>query len=179
MNAIGERTLSIIPNQENIMGINSFNPIVNERSKVLILGSMPGKDSLNKKEYYGNKRNMFWNLMFGILKAGQTENYEEKKMMLLNNNIALWDVLASCDRVGSQDKNIKNAAVNDFGAFYRKYSNISVVFFNGKNAYKYYQKLVGFNNKRIFKSLPSTSPLNTRYKFNKKKEKWAMIKDYL
>ena len=160
------------------MRINSFNPVVNERSKVLILGTMPGKDSLKKKEYYGNKRNMFWHLMFEILKVEQTESYEEKKMILLNNNIALWDVLESCDRVGSQDKNIKNAAVNDFEAFYNKYPNISSVFFNGKTACKYYQNVVGFNDKKTF-NLPSTSPLNTWYTSEEKKEKWAMIKAFL
>ncbi|MCH8317784.1 MAG: DNA-deoxyinosine glycosylase, partial [Bacteroidetes bacterium] len=143
------------------MRINSFSPIIDERSKVLILGTMPGKDSLRKKEYYGNKRNMFWNLMFEILKVEQTENYKEKKIMLLNNGITLWDVLESCDRVGSQDKNIKNAIVNDFEAFYRKYPGISAVFFNGKTAYKYYQDVVGFNDKKTFNDLPSTSPLNT------------------
>ena len=119
---------------------------------------------------------MFWNLMFAILKAGQTRSYEEKKMMLLKNNIALWDVLESCDRVGSQDKNIKNAVVNNFEAFYSKYPNISAVFFNGKTAYKYYQNVIGFNGKKGFSDLPSTSPLNTWYTFDEKMEKWAMIK---
>jgi len=117
--------------------------------------------------------------MFAILKAGQTESYEEKKMMLLKNNIALWDVLESCDRVGSQDKNIKNAVVNNFEAFYRKYPYISAIFFNGKTAYKYYQNVIGFNGKKGFSDLPSTSPLNTWYTFDEKMEKWAMIKGYL
>jgi hypoxanthine-DNA glycosylase len=68
-----------------------FPPIANERAKVLILGSMPGEESLRKNEYYANPKNIFWKIMAGLFKFGQDASYEERKRILKKNRIALWD----------------------------------------------------------------------------------------
>ena len=79
----------------------SFEPIASPNATILILGTMPGIKSLELGQYYGHKQNNFWKLVFTIFKEDITDDYEAKKEILLKNNIALWDVLKYCDRVGS------------------------------------------------------------------------------
>ncbi|HEU0126064.1 MAG TPA: DNA-deoxyinosine glycosylase, partial [Flavobacterium sp.] len=95
----------------------SFAPISSKKSKVLILGTMPGIKSLELNQYYGHAQNNFWKFMFLILKEEFSYDYETRKNLLLQNNIALWDVLQFCDRVGSLDSAIKNEIANDFENF--------------------------------------------------------------
>mgnify|MGYP001601729127 FL=1 len=94
--------------------VEGFEPIIDENCEILILGTMPGAESLIKQEYYAFERNQFWRIIFSIFGKEIADNYESKKVVLLNNNIAIWDVLASCDRENSSDSNIRNAVVNDF-----------------------------------------------------------------
>lgn len=107
----------------------AFPPLVNQNSKILILGTMPGEKSLELQEYYGNKGNRFWKLLFTLFNRPLPKEYIEKKQLLEENNIALWDVLAYCERTGSLDSNIKNEKANDFESFYKQYPNIKHVFF--------------------------------------------------
>lgn len=88
-----------------------FQPIYNENSKILLLGSFPSEKSRQEGFYYGNKRNRFWKLLSILLHTDMPESIEEKIMLLLNNNIALWDVIYSCDIRGSSDSSIKNVSV--------------------------------------------------------------------
>ncbi|WDV47183.1 DNA-deoxyinosine glycosylase [Clostridiaceae bacterium M8S5] len=153
--------------------ITSFKPIVGNNCKILILGSMPSIESLRRQEYYAFKRNQFWKIMFELLGKSISNSYETKKQLLLDNNIALWDVLKSCDREGSLDSNIKNEVVNDFSNFFKQYPSIEYVLFNGTKAESSFKKHVGFNT---FKSLryhrlPSTSPANT-VKYDEKFKVW-------
>ncbi|MBU3206980.1 DNA-deoxyinosine glycosylase [Clostridium algidicarnis] len=95
--------------------IEGFDPIIDKNCEILILGTMPGKVSFKKQEYYALKRNQFWKVIFSIFGEDMDDdNYESKKALLLNNKIAIWDVLKSCDRENSSDSNIKNPVVNDF-----------------------------------------------------------------
>ena len=109
--------------------------------------------------------------MFTLLGEKPTEDYEAKKRMLLRHNIALWDVIQSCEREGSLDSAIKNSVPNDFAQLYSEYSNIERVFFNGAKAYDTYRRKVGFDDKREYIRLPSTSPAHA-IKFEKKLEIW-------
>ena len=99
---------------ERIFGLA---PVVGDAPKVLILGSMPSVESLRKQEYYGNKRNHFWKIIFQLFDSHEQLEYEAKIAFLKEKNIALWDVLYSCHREGSLDSNIKDEEPNKIEVF--------------------------------------------------------------
>ena len=150
----------------------AFPPLVNQNSKILILGTMPGEKSLELQEYYGNKGNSFWKLLFTLFNRPLPKEYIEKKQLLEENNIALWDVLAYCERTGSLDSNIKNEKANDFESFYKQYPNIKHVFFSSKNASNFYDKYVGRKKDLQYSILPSPSGANATKSFNEKLLEW-------
>lgn len=156
------------------MQIQSFKPIIDKECNILILGSMPGVESLRKSEYYGYPRNQFWKLMFDLLGEEFSDDYNVKKKLLLKNNIALWDVIESCYREGSLDSAIKNAKPNDFAKLYSEYSGIERVFFNGAKAYDVYKRKIGFEDGKKYTKLLSTSPANA-IKYHIKKDDWKKI----
>ncbi|PZQ89234.1 MAG: DNA-deoxyinosine glycosylase [Flavobacterium johnsoniae] len=157
----------------------AFPPLVNQNSKILILGTMPGEKSLELQEYYGNKVNSFWKLLFTLFNRPLPKEYIEKKQLLEENNIALWDVLAYCERTGSLDSNIKNEKANDFESFYKQYPNIKHVFFSSKNASNFYDKYVGRKKDLRYSILPSPSGANASKSFLQKLEEWEAILEAL
>ena len=162
--------------------ITSFEPIVNKNCKVLILGTMPSVTSLKKQQYYGNKQSHFWRIIYNLFNKDVEEDYENKKIFLLNHHIAVWDVLKSCDREGSSDSKIINPVPNDFETFFKNYPNIKAVFFNGSKAEELLKRLViGKMNLKeglLFYRLPSTSPARIM-RFEDKLEQWKAILSYL
>jgi len=90
------------------MPIYSFEPIADEKCKVLILGTMPGVMSLKKQQYYGYDRNAFWRIMYALFDLVPDDDYERRKHFVLEHHIAVWDVLMACEREGSSDSDIKN-----------------------------------------------------------------------
>ncbi|MDV3426481.1 MAG: DNA-deoxyinosine glycosylase [Bacillota bacterium] len=98
--------------------IRSFDPIADENSKLLILGTMPGAESLRKQQYYGYDRNQFWKIMFSVFQEDFKENYDEKKKLLLENGAALWDVIKNCERENSSDSKIKRPEANDISSLH-------------------------------------------------------------
>ena len=102
----------IIPEYHHIT--HTFEPIYSSESKILILGSFPSVKSRENEFYYGHPQNRFWKVLSFVLKEEVPETIEEKKRLLLQNQIALWDVIASCSIVGSSDTTIKDVVVNDF-----------------------------------------------------------------
>ncbi|MBL7867356.1 MAG: DNA-deoxyinosine glycosylase [Flavobacterium lindanitolerans] len=157
----------------------AFPPLVNQNSRILILGTMPGEKSLELQEYYGNKGNSFWKLLFTLFNRPLPKEYIEKKQLLEENNIALWDVLAYCERTGSLDSNIKNEKANDFESFYKQYPNIKHVFFSSKNASNFYDKYVGRKKDLQYSILPSPSGANASKSFLQKLEEWEAILEAL
>ena len=155
--------------------INSFEPVINKQSKIIILGTMPGVQSLEKQQYYANSRNQFWKIIYALFKSVSVTDYSDKKLFLLNNGVALWDVIDNCNRKGSLDSDIKNEKANDFNTLFKNYPNIKTVFFNGQKAFKIFKKEVGleFVDKKYI-TLPSTSPAYTM-SFDKKFESWKEI----
>ena len=160
-----------------------FPPIADERATVLILGTMPGEESLKKKEYYGNPRNTFWKIMARLFEFEHAAIYEERTKILKNNKIALWDVMQACERQGSLDSAIIDSSIaeNDFVSFYSSHLNIRHVFFNGIKAEKEYRKRVlprlSAEAKGIkYSRLPSTSPAMARLSFDEKLLEWSNIK---
>ena len=155
--------------------IHSFDPVCDDKSRILILGTMPGRLSLLHYEYYANPGNCFWYIMARILGKEPVVDYYEKKKLLLDNNVALWDVLASCERKSSADSDIIDPAPNNFKSFLRAHPAITYVIFNGITAQKLYGRLVQkeLSNDHIrYIKLPSTSPANARISREEKFFNW-------
>jgi TDG/mug DNA glycosylase family protein len=159
--------------------ITGFAPIADERSLVLILGSMPSEASLAKGEYYGHPRNAFWPLMSALLKEPVNSGYPDRVDMLLRHRIALWDVVASCERDGSSDADIHNVSANDFSAFFAAHPAIRHVFFNGGKAYELYKKHSKPEDKGIVcHRLGSTSPAHA-ISFETRLNDWKCLLNHL
>ena len=158
--------------------ISSFPPIISNDAKIFILGSVPGVKSLEMQEYYAHPQNKFWKIIFELFNENFSEDYLEKIKILKKNKIAVWDVIDSCERVGSLDTTIKNEESNDILQLLKKYQNIKTIFCNGGKSYKNLQKIVGKNFEIPIYLLPSTSPLHT-ISFEKKLESWKIIKTFL
>ncbi len=141
--------------------IQSFSPIVDENSEILILGSVPGIRSLEMNEYYAHPQNTFWRILFQIFNEDFTNHYQEKILFLKKHHIALWDVIESCERKGSTDATIKNEDENDIVSLLDSYPNIKAIFCNGQKSYKNLIKILGKNFRLPIYVLPSTSPLHT------------------
>ena len=162
---------------------NSLSPIVDERTTVLVIGSMPGKQSLEKQQYYGNPRNHFWPIIGQLFDMEIPENYEQKLELLRSKRIGLWDSIQSCERQGSLDATIKNEIPNDFHTFFQQYPQIQLVLFNGGKSFDVFKKYVGLTllEGRDFQKMPSTSPIPGKNikSFDEKVEAWGIIKQYL
>src|SRR5574344_1923944 len=157
----------------------SFYPIIDNNSKVLILGSMPGIKSLNEQQYYAHPQNRFWKLMGQFCSCSNLQNldYDKKVQILLNNNFALWDVIKFCNRAGSLDSNIENEVPNDIKTLLDKYKNIHVICLNGNKSYsafkKHFPKIL--EKYKCYK-MPSTSPANARYSLEKLYNEWQVLR---
>ena len=163
------------------MKIFSFDPIADQNSMVLILGTVPGGDSLRKREYYAASSNDFWKFVSLVISDEINGTYKNKIEKLKENNIAIWDVLKECDRENSSDNKIRNPIPNDFVSFFSSHPNITSVFFNGSKAFKYYKRLVGFIDNKYYRELPSSSGAPGRYvkSFDEKSKVWLGIKEIL
>lgn len=158
------------------MKIYSFPYIANENSKILILGTMPGIRSLELNQYYGHGQNAFWKILFELFDVPFSKDYEARKQLLLNNGIALWDVLQHCYREGSADSAIKDEYANDIACFLVEHPSVKTIFFNGKKAKSLYEKYIGNTSELTYYDLPSTSPANARFSYKDKLEKWKTIR---
>lgn len=157
--------------------IHSFPPFVNSSTQTLILGTMPGRTSLEKQEYYAHPRNHFWKIIFTLFNSLPiTENFDEKIKVLQKNNIGLWDVLKNCERKGSLDIHIRNHQENDFKMLFTQFPKINKVVFNGKESHKFFLKKFGQIEGITYLVMPSTSPANTM-SFDKKLEIWSTFLD--
>ena len=162
--------------------IYSFAPIEDATAKVLILGSMPGKESLKAGQYYAHPRNAFWPIMGDLIGAKADLPYELRIQKLQASNTALWDVLASCKRRSSLDADIDTDSIspNDFEAFFLAHPRITHVFFNGAMAEKCFHEYVElvFDSRLLqLQRLPSTSPANASMTFSQKLNAWKAIKE--
>lgn len=159
------------------MKIWSFPPVADAESRILILGTMPGKESLRQNEYYANNRNAFWKLMFDMFGAQFSYDYNSKVQLLLDNQIAIWDVLKACEREGSADTNILKEEANDLKSFIETHPSIKHLFFNGQAALAYLERYVKDVGLPAY-LLPSSSSAHAISYFNKL-ERWRTIKPFL
>ncbi len=160
-----------------------FPPVSRADARVLILGSMPGKASIEAAEYYAFPRNVFWKTMGELFDAGPELDYPSRLQKLLSHQVALWDVISSCHRPGSLDSAIaKDGMVtNDFNGFFAHHPHISHVYFNGQTAASLFSKKVqpGLTREFVYHTLPSTSPAHAARSYTAKLKAWSVIKSGL
>ena len=152
--------------------------MVDDGTRVLVLGSMPGELSLRLQQYYAHPRNVFWRIMSELVGL-DTREYELRLAALRAAGVGLWDVLRACDRAGSLDAAIVEDSMepNDFGTLFAGYPGIARVFFNGGKAEQVFRRMVlpGLRVPMEFRRLPSTSSTNARYTFDGKLQAWRAV----
>ena len=156
---------------------HEFKPIYDNKSKILILGTMPSIKSRANKFYYSNPTNRFFKIMETLFNT-KLLNSDDKKAFLLKNKIALWDVCKECDILASSDSSIKNIIPNDISIILKS-SPIKAIFTTGKTAYKLYQKYIFPTTKIEAISLPSSSSANASYSLNKLINEYQIILKFL
>ncbi|MBC3888962.1 DNA-deoxyinosine glycosylase [Acetobacterium paludosum] len=150
---------------------HTFEPVYNGKSRILILGTFPSVKSREASFYYQHPQNRFWKVVSALVGVPTPETIEDQKTMLLRNNIAVWDVIYSCDINGSSDSSIKNVIPNDIVKLLHEIT-IETIYANGGKAYELYNRYCyESTNKKIIK-LPSTSPANARYSLERLIECW-------
>jgi hypoxanthine-DNA glycosylase len=158
--------------------VSSFPPFASAKSKVLILGSMPGTASLKAGQYYAHPRNAFWPIMGKLFGAMPELPYEKRVRILEETGIAVWDSLQACFRPGSLDSAITDEVPNDFATLFARYPKITHVFFNGAKAESAFRRHVLptlSDSHHIFTRLPSTSPAHAGMSLERKIAAWRVV----
>ena len=153
-------------------------PIFDKSSKVLILGSFPSVKSREQQFYYGHPQNRFWRVLSDILKSDLPSSTTEKVALLLQNHIALWDVISSCEIDGSDDSSIRDVVPNNLKLITNT-ADIKRVFTNGEAADKLYKKYCLSQTGITATRLPSTSPANAGYKLEELIRAWTLVAESL
>ena len=157
------------------MLVHSIAPVYDKDSKVLILGSFPSVKSRENKFFYGHPQNRFWKVLATVYEKETPETIEEKKKFLLENHVAVWDVIHSCDIEGSSDSSIRNVQANDISPILRT-AKIQQIYVNGKKAEQLYRKYIYPEVQKDCICLPSTSPANAAWSLDRLVEIWKGIK---
>lgn len=153
-------------------------PLYDNNSEILILGSFPSVRSREQMFFYGHPQNRFWRVTAAVFGDEVPRTIEEKKVFLLKNRVALWDVIASCEISGSSDSSIKSVTPNNLSQIIDK-GKIKRIFVNGKTAEKYYNKYTRDKIGMEAVCLPSTSPANAAWNMEKLIKAWSVIADSL
>lgn len=153
---------------------HTFEPVWNKRSQVLILGTFPSVKSREQDFYYGHPQNRFWKVMGRLTSEDEPDTIAEKKSLLLKHGIAIWDVIESCDIIGSSDSSIRNVVPADVTSVLEG-SGIRTVYGNGATAVKLYGKYLLEKTGVPIIGLPSTSPANAVYSIERLMEYWKQI----
>jgi hypoxanthine-DNA glycosylase len=155
-------------------------PIVDSRARILILGTLPGEESLRLQRYYGNPRNLFWRVLADVFAEPHVVEYEQQKTLLGRNRVALWDVLRSAERIGSLDSAIRNPVPNDIAELLVDHPRIRTIAFNGLRAEALFRQFIAStltipSEKLRLEALPSTSPTPSRkpVSYQEKVARWS------
>ena len=154
---------------------HTFGPVYDHDSKILILGSMPSVKSREQNFYYGHPQNRFWKVMAAVTSESVPDTIEEKRSFLLRNKVALWDVIESCDIIGSSDSSIRNVKGNDMRVILDA-ADIQAIFVNGGKAYELFMRycsscVMGEHKPKLIR-LPSTSPANAAWSLDRLTGTW-------
>ena len=151
-----------------------FAPVFDRDSKILILGTFPSVKSRENNFYYGHPQNRFWKVIAALWDEPVPQTVEEKKSLVLRRHLAIWDVIESCDIIGSSDSSIKNVVPADIGGLMDR-TKIERIYVNGNLAKKLYDKFaLPVTGMQAIK-LPSTSPANARFRLDQLIESWQTI----
>ncbi|SAK41850.1 2-hydroxyacid dehydrogenase [Caballeronia temeraria] len=156
------------------MKLAGFDPVGDDATHTLILGSFPGVASLAATQYYAHPRNQFWRLVGAAIGEDlHTLAYGDRLARLVAHGIGLWDVLAACEREGSLDAAIRNASPNDFAVLHTRFPKLRTLCFNGKTSGKFAPVLAAAGYATLV--LPSSSAANAILSFDQKLRIWRDI----
>lgn len=157
---------------------HTFAPVYDKKSRILILGTFPSVKSREQQFFYGHPQNRFWKLLAQLTGENVPASISEKKTLLLSHGIAIWDVIQSCDIIGSADSSIRNVVPCDISQIL-KHSPIEAIFGNGAKACSLYEKYLLPLTHRPIEKLPSTSPANAAFSLEKLAKSWNAITPYI
>lgn len=155
---------------------HTFEPVYDEKSKILILGTFPSVKSRETSFYYGHPQNRFWKVLAILTEEAIPVSVEEKKTILFKHGIAIWDVICSCDIEGSSDSSIRNVTANDIAGLAAG-SRIEKIYGNGDKACRLYDKYCREKTGKEIIRLPSTSPANAAFSLERLTERWKVMID--
>lgn len=153
-------------------------PVFDARSRVLILGSFPSVKSREAGFFYGHPQNRFWRVLAALFAAQTPQTVDEKRAFLLQNGVAVWDVIASCEIHGSSDASIRSVQANDLRVILDS-APIRAIFVNGQTAARLYRKYIAPEIGRPAVPLPSTSPANAAWSLERLAEAWKVVREAL
>jgi double-stranded uracil-DNA glycosylase len=161
------------------MDARGFAPMAAPSAKVLVLGTLPGEESLRRGEYYANPRNVFWRIVESLFGIPREATYAERARELSEVGVALWDVCAAATRPGSLDLSIRRGTEvpNDFAAFLAAHPHVKLICFNGAKAASLFREHVKLSGTVRCVDLPSTSPAHAAMSFDDKLKRWDVIRE--
>ena len=149
-------------------------PTYDKDSRILILGSFPSPKSRESGYFYGHPQNRFWKVVSTLFQEDLPVTVPEKHAFLVRHHIAAWDVIKSCEITGASDSSITDVVVNDLRPIL-ECADIRQIYVNGKKAFEYYRKYTRALTGRDAVCLPSTSPANAAWNFEKLLDAWKII----
>ncbi|MBP5223464.1 MAG: DNA-deoxyinosine glycosylase [Lachnospiraceae bacterium] len=153
-------------------------PLFDAGSRALILGSFPSVKSREQGFFYGHAQNRFWRVISALAGQPLPQTIPEKRQLILSSHLALWDVIASCEIVGSSDSSISHVIANDLSVIL-EHAQVRCIFLNGRTAEKYFYRYNKMDESISVISLPSTSPANAAWSFERLCEAWGKIWTFL
>jgi hypoxanthine-DNA glycosylase len=172
-------TASLDPGVASAPAKRSFLPIVDARARVLVLGTLPGGESLRRREYYAHPRNLFWPIVFALFNMTPATNYQERLTFVAAQRIALWDVCELGERDASSDSSIRRELPNAIDRLLDTHPLIRAVAFNGTTARRLYDRHFARRPDITYLALPSTSPAHARLDFAAKLACWTALREVL
>ncbi|HEV2097815.1 MAG TPA: DNA-deoxyinosine glycosylase [Stellaceae bacterium] len=157
----------------------SFPPVVDGHARVLVLGTLPGEESLRRQEYYAHPRNLFWPILFALFDASPTADYQAKLGFAMAHRLALWDVCAAGEREASADATIRREQPNAIDRLLDDHPLIRAVAFNGTSARRLHDRHFARRPGLAYLALPSTSPAHARLDFTAKLGQWTALREAL
>jgi hypoxanthine-DNA glycosylase len=157
----------------------SFAPVVDARARVLVLGTLPGEESLRRQQYYAHPRNLFWPILFALFDAVPATDYAAKLGFSLAHRVALWDVCALGERDASADATIRREIPNAIDRLLDAHPLIGAVAFNGTGARRLHDRHFRRRSGLAYLALPSTSPAHARLDFAAKLARWTALREAL
>ena len=157
-----------------------FPPVADARTRLLVLGSLPGAVSLARRQYYAHPQNLFWRLMSRVIERDLVPlDYEARLLALLKAGVGLWDTVAAATRKGSLDADIRLQAASDLAALAETLPELRAVAFNGGTSARIGRRQLAGVEGIDLVDLPSSSPAYASLSFEAKLERWLKLRDYL